>query len=183
MDERAVWLARKNGDPASSVTGFTPPSSTEGPLQTVREQERVGTVSLIEIAHFWPVELLKETLGIEVNKAEIVDGVDGFGKQCKGVNRSPEDDPEILPRRVHVLKEQRVKDAVHDILWNRSDQDVRENQGTDALAFVKSRCTLEFQDDTTATGDKIKHLCSKVSDDGQTCGPPGCTTQVRALSQ
>ena len=48
--------------------------------------------------------MLASTLSIEVPREDQFEDIHGFGRKCWGVGRRPDLDPEVVPKRVRVIK-------------------------------------------------------------------------------
>ena len=128
------YIAFKNGEDVSKIEGFDAPDDRSGLLKTVCDNESVALVTRVNVANFWPEDDHKTNFGAAPKT--LVDGEDAFGKKCKGCYRMPDTDPEILPRRVQQMFQERKREAIRSMEKDRSDQHIREGQGDDAWALA-----------------------------------------------
>lgn len=180
-----VFVCFRNGTPYEEVEGYEAFVNKETGTTITRRTSK-DIMTQVVVSHFWPCDVLYETLGVSTPENLAKTDIDRFNKRCKGVFRDPEKDPEVLPPRVRpVLREMRIG-SHKDELKNRGEDNAFEGESAAAWKAEQAATDISLQEVKDAKGKVIGHdIVRKVvqegsdSEDGFVSGGIG---KVRSLA-
>ena len=169
---RATWqtLVRRYEDHRNGVEpgeddAVDLPASRTGPLAIVEDEEDVKIVRQSVRWHFWQTPVFEGFFDKKLDdKLKVMDYDSNGADLVEGVHRLPEEDEALgrpIPSRVVKVSVKSEKGSSRKRLVGRSDQHIRQGQGSDAWA--KSTAKLQLTDKLISVGDEPEDRAVSVS--------------------
>ena len=160
------YVRLKNGESPESV--FIDDS---GPLQKVQDERSEHLLTKVHISNFWPCVDYESFFKKKPDKVAIQEGIDRFGRACKGVIRAAVGDASLLedkPVAVNPLwKEVRAGASIAKVV-SRSDQQMDDGETASAWDHLKKKyavTAVPTSNEGHATAGLKRQLAADDSDD------------------